>query len=163
MSGSRRTGRIAAISACVGLLWMLSACSAFVPKLQSPTLSLVSLKMMSGDIFSQKFRVRIKVENPNDRELPIKSIEYELFMQGDSFAKGNSAAPFVVPSRGEMEFDLTMETNFISSFGRLFSKFDGTGNTQVQYDLLGAIRLDKSFVGKVPFSQTGVIDLRSLR
>ncbi len=163
MSGVKRIGRITAISACAALLWMLCACSAFVPKLQSPTLSLVTVKMMSGDVFSQKFRVRIKVENPNDRALPIKSIQYELFMQGDSFAKGESAAPFVVPSKGEMEFDLTMETNFISSFGRLLSKFDGTSNTQVQYDLLGAISLDKTFAPKIPFSQTGMIDLRSLR
>lgn len=163
MIAVRQTGRTAACSALVAALLMLCACSVFAPKLQSPTLTLVSVKMMSGDVFSQKFRVRVKVENPNDRDLPIRSIEYELFMQGDSFAKGESAAPFIVPSRGETEFDLTMQTNFVSSLGRLLSRFDGTSNTQVQYDLAGAIRLDKSLVRRIPFSQTGMIDLRSLR
>ncbi len=80
--------------------------------------------MVSADVFSQQFRIRLHVQNPNDRALPVKGIEYELFLQGDSFAEGTSAAPFVVPALGEIEFDLTVSTNFVASVGRLLSKMD---------------------------------------
>jgi hypothetical protein len=71
---------------------LLTAC--VTNKLQAPHLSLVSASMLSADVFAQQFRVRVHVDNPNARELPIKSIDYKLFLEGDSFAEGASQAPY---------------------------------------------------------------------
>ncbi len=57
---------------------------------------------------------RVNVENPNDRELPIKGIDYKLFLEGDSFAEGVSNKPFTVPAQGDTDFDMTVRTNFVS-------------------------------------------------
>jgi len=134
-------------------------CTGIKPDLKTPELSVVSVGMVSGDIFSQQFRVRLRVQNPNDRELPVKAIDYHLFLQGDSFAEGVSDAPFVVPAVGETEFDMLVRTNFVSSIGRLLSRLETTGSRQIQYEMSGKVFIDLPFVGGIPFSDTGIVDL----
>ncbi len=162
MSGALQCRQWRGLAAAI-LLATLCACSAFAPKVQAPQLAITGVAMTSGDIFSQQFRVRLRVENPNDRELPVKAIDYKLFLQGDSFAEGTSTAPFNVPAHGETEFDITMRTNFVSSIGRLLSRFDGTSDNKVQYAITGSVRLEGGWVRKIPFTQSGVVDLKTVK
>jgi len=137
----------------------LSACSAFAPKLEAPRIMLVSADMMSADMFNQQFRVRVHVENPNARALPIKQIDYELFLEGDSFSEGASAAPFTVPANDELEFDLVVKTNFVSGVGRLLSRLNDGRNT-IRYDFIGKLDVDISMVPAMPFQAGGTIEFR---
>jgi len=129
------------------------------PKFETPRLTLLSAGMVSADVFAQQFRVRLKVENPNARDLPIKAIDYQLFLEGDSFAEGMSAAPFLVPANGEKEFDLMMQTNFVSSIGRLLSRLNGVSRSEVQYTLTGKVILDMPFSPALKFAESGAVDL----
>jgi LEA14-like dessication related protein len=147
--------RIASIL-CVALL---GACTGMSSKVQAPRLTIVSANMTSADIFTQQFRVRVHAENPNDSALPIKSIDYKLFLEGDSFAEGVSEAPFVVPAKGEKEFDLTMRTNFVSSIGRLLSRLNGTSSNVIQYAFAGTVVVDMRFSPKLKFAESGTVDL----
>ena len=139
----------------------LSGCSAMGPKLEVPQLTLVSVAMTSADIFNQQFLVRLNVENPNDRELPIKGIDYKLFLEGDSFAEGVSEKPFTVPAQGDIDFDMTVRTNFVSGAGRLLSRLNG--RDQVSYVVEGKVLTDISMLGKIPFQETGTVNLKVLR
>jgi len=142
-------------------LCALAGCSAFAPKIETPRLSLVSVGMMSADIFNQQFRVRMHVQNPNDRDIPVNGLDYELFLEGDSFAEGVSNQPFVIPALGETEFDLTVRTNFVSSIGRLVSRLNG--RTQVNYVLEGKVLTDIGMFSKIPFKETGSVDLSTMK
>jgi len=137
----------------------LGACSAFAPKLETPTVMLVSAEMLSGDMFSQQFRVRVRVENPNDRALPIKKIDYELYLEGDSFSEGVSAAPFTVPAKDASEFDLIVKTNFVSSIGRLLSRLNDS-RSAIRYDFIGKLDVDISMLPAMPFKGGGTVELR---
>lgn len=148
------TMRAAAFAA---LFVTLGACSSLAPKLQTPRLTVVNVAMTSGDIFSQSFLVHLNVQNPNDRELPIKGIDYKLFLQGDSFAEGVTTAPFVVPALGEKEFDLTVRTNFVSSLGRLLTRLNG--KRTVDYVIEGKVMLESGMIRKIPFRESGSVDL----
>ena len=117
--------------------------------------------MTSGDIFSQQFLVRLNVQNPNDRDLPVRGIDYKLFLEGDSFAEGVSNQPFVVPAMGETEFDMTVRTNFVSSIGRLLTRLNG--REQVRYVVEGKVLTDLGFLRKIPFQESGTVDLAKLR
>jgi LEA14-like dessication related protein len=119
--------------------------------------------MVSADIFSQQFRVRMRVQNPNDRAIPVKGIDYELFLQGDSFAEGVASEPFVVPALGENEFDLMVRTNFVSSIGRLLSRMNGREGNMVDYTITGKVVVDLPFVRNIPFRDSGTVDLSTLR
>jgi LEA14-like dessication related protein len=139
-----------------GLL-ALQSCSLFGPKLSVPRMQLVSIGMVSADLFSQQFLVRVNVKNPNDRELPIKGIDYKLFLQGDSFAEGATNAPFVIPALGESEFDMPVRTNFVSSVGRLMSRLNG--KSKVEYVIEGTVFTKLGMFSKIPFQDSGEVDL----
>jgi LEA14-like dessication related protein len=136
---------------------VLSGCATV--NFESPKLSVVSVGMVSADVFSQQFRIRLHVSNPNDRDLPIKGIEYKLFLQGDSFAEGLSNQPFLVPALGEAEFDTVVRTNFMSSIGRMLSKLNSSDDGKVQYAFVGTVLLSKGVLRKIPFSEQGMVDL----
>ena len=147
--------------AALAVLLMFAGCSSLAPKLEAPRLTIVRVAMTSGDIFSQNFLVQLNVQNPNDRELPIKGIDYKLFLQGDSFAEGVSARPFVVPALGETDFDLTVRTNFVSSVGRLLSRLNG--KKTVEYIIEGKVLLQSGLVRNIPFQESGTVDLSTIR
>ena len=143
------------------MIAMLSGCAALAPRLEGPELKVVGAAMTSGDIFSQTFLVRLHVRNPNDRELPVRGIEYELFLEGDSFAEGTTPRAFVVPANGETEFDVTVRTNFASSIARLLTRLQG--KSQVRYEIQGRVLTDIAMLKKIPFHETGVVDLATMR
>ena len=147
--------------AVIVLLAILTGCSALAPKLEAPRLTLVSAAMTSGDIFSQTFRLRMHVQNPNDRELPVRGIDYQLFLEGDSFAEGISDRPFVVPPLGETEFDLIVRTNFVSSIGRLLSRLHG--KDEVEYVIEGKVLTDIGMFKKIPFQESGTVNLTTMK
>ncbi|HEY0943172.1 MAG TPA: LEA type 2 family protein [Steroidobacter sp.] len=143
------------------LLVSVSSCSALRPELQAPRLALVSVAMTSADIFNQQFLVRINIENPNDRDLPITGLDYKLFLEGDGFAEGLLNKPFTVPANGETDFDMTVRTNFVSGVGRLLSRLNG--RTQVNYAVEGKLLTDIRFLKKIPFQETGSVNIAVLK
>ena len=144
---------------CVFML-ALAGCS-LTPKLEAPRLTLMGVSMTSADIFNQQFIVRMHVQNPNDRDIPVNGIDYKLFLEGDSFADGVSNKPFVIPALGETEFDLPVRTNFVSSLGRLVSRLQG--RKQVNYTLEGNVLTKVGVFNKIPFRESGSVDLTTLK
>jgi len=147
---------VRALSIMVVLLG-LAGCSLFVPKLEAPRLSVVGVELQKGALWQQKLKVRMHVDNPNDRTLPIKGIAYSLDVNGQEFAHGESAASFVVPALGEAEFDMNMTANMAGTIISLLSH--GT-DAAVQYHLAGRISLAHGLLRSVPFDQDGSFKLQ---
>jgi LEA14-like dessication related protein len=150
---SKTCARLLAVIAIL----IVAGCSSLGPKIETPRLTIVRVAMTSADIFNQQFLVRLHVQNPNDRDLPVRGIDYKLFLQGDSFAEGVSSKPFVVPALGETEFDMTVRTNFVSGVGRLLTRLNG--RNQVDYILEGKVLTDLGMVKKIPFQESGTVNL----
>jgi LEA14-like dessication related protein len=151
-----------ALRACLGnaltiALLALSGCALFVPKLQAPHLSVVGIELQKGSLWQQKLRVRMHVDNPNDRVLPIKGIIYTLDVNGQEFAHGESAASFVVPPLGEAEFDMNMTANMA---GTIVSLLTHGSDANVEYHLAGKISLSHGWLRSVPFDQRGTFKLQ---
>ena len=145
----------------IAVVACLASCSSLAPKLETPRLTIVNAGMTSGDIFSQNFLVHLNVQNPNDRELAIKAIEYKLFLQGDFFAEGTSNRPFTIPAKDETEFDMTVRTNFVSGIGRLLTRLNG--KTRVEYVFDGKVLLASGMIRTIPFQESGTVDLATKR
>jgi LEA14-like dessication related protein len=157
-----RTRRVHAARGLVLLLAVLAVlpgCSSLGSKLESPELSLVGIQMLSTDMFAQKFKVRVLVKNPNELEIPVRGIDYTIILMGDSFAEGVSNDRFLLPAKGEAEFDMVITTNFVSSFGRLLSRVGGGKLQNLQYEIAGEVLVDKGMIRKIPFSHHGTVDI----
>lgn len=135
----------------------LSGCSLFVPKLQAPRLSVVDLQLQKGQLWQQKLKVRMHVENPNDRVLPIKGITYTLDVNGQEFAHGESAASFVVPALGDAEFDMNMTANMA---GTIISLLQHGTDSSIEYQLRGKVSLSEGLLRSIPFDQHGTFKLQ---
>lgn len=145
-----------AFAAC---LLLLAGCASIPRNLETPRVELLGIQTMSADMFAQKFKVRVKVANPNDLALPVRGLDYQIFLMGDSFAEGVSSDRFELPARGEAEFDMVVTTNFVSSLGRLVSRVGSNRLDNLDYEIAGQLLLDKGLVRKIPFSRTGKVDL----
>jgi LEA14-like dessication related protein len=129
----------------------LSGCSLFVPKLEKPTLSVVSVQMLKSDLWHQELKLRMRVQNPNDRALPVKGLTYELDVDDQELAHGMSGDSFVVPPRGEAEFDMSVSANMASVLVKVLSQ----GSNQVDYRLTGKIALSAGLFRSIPFDEHG--------
>lgn len=152
VSSFLRAGFLVLAAAC------LAGCASLGSKLVSPTVSVLNVQMLSTDMFAQKFKVRVKVENPNDIQLKVNGIEFEILLMGDGFAEGNSSDQFLLPAKGEAEFDMAVSTNFVSSLGRLISRKGGGRLENVDYEIVGTLYIEKGFAKKVPFNHKGTVD-----
>jgi LEA14-like dessication related protein len=136
-------------TACAALL--LTGCSLFVPKFEKPALSVVSVQMLKSDLWHQELKVRIQVQNPNDRALPVKGISYELEVDGQELAHGMSGDSFLVPAHGEAEFDMSVSANMASVLVKVLSQ----GGNQVDYRMTGKIALSAGLLRSIPFDERG--------
>lgn len=146
-----------AVSAlAVGLL--IGACV----HLQAPNVNLVAVELADVQLEEQYFEVRLHVENPNDRPLPIKSISCTLKIQGVEVGEGKSTEPFTVPANGETEFDALITTNVIKSVPSLLPKLLSSvlqRGEMPDYQVSGWINPDISLVPPIPFSHSGKITI----
>jgi LEA14-like dessication related protein len=129
----------------------LSGCSLFVPKLEKPNLSVVSVQMLKSDLWHQELKLRMRVQNPNDRALPIKGLSYELDVDDQELAHGMSGDSFVVPALGEAEFDMSVSANMASVLIKVLSQ----GGNQVDYRIRGKIALSTGWLRSIPFDEHG--------
>jgi LEA14-like dessication related protein len=129
----------------------LSGCSLFVPKLERPTLSVVRVQLLKSDLWHQELRVRMRVQNPNDRVLPVKGIVYQLDVEGQELAHGESGDSFVVPALGEAEFDMSVSANMANMLIKLLNK----GGNEVEYRIYGKISLSAGLLRSIKFNDHG--------
>jgi LEA14-like dessication related protein len=153
--GTPDTKRWRVAWALASLLW-IGGCA--TTSLEPPHLSVVSVKMQSADLFSQKLLVRMRVVNPNPRELPVKGISYRIEVGESELANGASNAPFVVPAMGEAEFDVLVNANLASTLLKIYR--GGSAPKQLDYRLVGKVALASGFVRNIPFDERGSVDLK---
>ena len=144
-----------ALLALICLPWFTGC--AVLPKFESPKLTVVSVKLQGGDFFSQRLMVRMRVFNPNARDLPIKGIAYRMELNGAALGDGSTAAPFTVPSMGEVEFDMQITANLAGALGNLLAKRNSSDS--YEYRLVGDVNLASGFLRRIPFDQRGHIKL----
>lgn len=143
-------------SLLLALLALVSACSTL--QLEAPQMDIVDVKFLGGDFNAQKLRVRLRVTNPNDRELPVKGITYKMQVDGKDFASGESESAFVVPALGSTEFDVSMNANMANALLGLLSGKRKSG--EVPYKLTGKVSLASGALRSIPFSKDGSVKLR---
>lgn len=137
------------------MLALLAAC--VVPRLQEPHLDVVDVELVRGDLLRQELRVRMRVQNPNDRALPVRGISYEVELAGEPFAHGQSERDFVVPANGETEFDVSVSANAAAVLLRLLG---GGRRDTVDYRITGKVTLSSGMLRNLPFEEKGEIRLR---
>jgi LEA14-like dessication related protein len=143
----------------LALVFIVGACSLLTPKYNRPNISVISIQMRSGNLLQQNFAVKLDIQNPNDRSLPVSGVSVALSVSGEQVATGLSDRAIVVPAFGESEFDLTVTANMALALLKLANKMDQHADT-IDYDLTGTASIDLPFLRNLPFHQSGSLSLK---
>jgi LEA14-like dessication related protein len=148
----RSVGRVRMLA----LVLLLAGCA--WTHLQTPRLSVVDVQVQGGNLWSQRLRVRMHVDNPNDRALPVRALEYTIEVEGQTFATGASSNAFVVPALGATDFDMDVTTNLAGTALQLLTR--GSAANSVGYRLTGKLTLSEGLLRSIPFDQRGNFSLQ---
>ncbi len=147
--------------ACIAAALLSISCSALAPRLEPPNLSVVNVELMEGSLWEQSLRVRMRVQNPNDRTLPVRGLTYALEVAGEELAQGVSDRSFVVPALGETEFDMTVRTNMALALLKLADSQGGSRAADgIEYRLHGKVSLSEGVLRSIPFHHSGTFQLQ---
>lgn len=143
-------------------LLALAGCASLAPRLEAPNLSIVSVELVKGELFEQRLRARMRVQNPNDRELAVKGITYTIELGGEELGRGLSGSSFTVPRLGEAEFDMIVTANLAGALLKLAGRAEKQGRVPgaLDYRILGKVQLASGLVRTVPFEEKGTLKLR---
>jgi len=139
------------------LVVALSGCALFVPKLETPRLAIVDVEVHKANLIEQQLRVRLRVENPNDRSLPVEGLSLTVYLGGQEFATGVSDTSFVVPALGTAEFNMDVTAN---AAGAIFTVLSMPRGRAIDYHMKGKVQLTHGWLRSIPFEQSGTFTLR---
>jgi LEA14-like dessication related protein len=86
------------------------------PHLQEPVFTITSIAVLRAELINTRFKVRLRVDNPNTVPLELSSFSYELYGGGRFWADGKETASkedvMRIPPEGFAEKDLVLMMNF---------------------------------------------------
>lgn len=138
----------------VQLFW-ISGCATLPAGTEPPYLSLVSIEPVEVTPLEQKYRFRVRVQNPNDHDLDISGMSYVLEVNGHSFLKGVSDEAVTIPRFGESIIELS-GVSTLFGFVRQIQALQKQETPNLRYKLSGKLSLSGGF-GWLPFSFEGTV------
>ncbi len=139
------------------VITLLTGCANLPLQTISPEVSLADFKLSKLGLLEQTYLLRLHLKNPNPFSLPINSVDYQLHINDQEFAKGVSNQAVTIPASGEEFLDIKVASNFM----RLFEKWGDWKNLIGQpfkYRLEGNLGVIDGGP-KLPFEYKGDISL----
>jgi len=128
--------------------------------MEPPTLKLVGIRVIDLKPERQTFAVKLLVGNPNMFDIPLRSLDCHLEINGQPFAQGTRDQPVTLPGGGEQ----VVELRAVTSMNELLQQIQtmvAEGDTSASYRIHGDVRVGDGTV-PMPFDQRGELDLREL-
>lgn len=138
----------------------LAGCAALPTNLETPEVSFVGLRAVEATVFEQRLEVRMKVNNPNDIELPVNGLDVDIELADEPFAHGVSAREFVVPARGEAEFDMLVTANAATALLKIAGADHNTDS--IEYKVKGKLSTKIGLLRTIPFDESGKLPIADL-
>jgi LEA14-like dessication related protein len=143
-------------------LW-LSGCAMFGlgRSYEKPDISLANVEMLKANLWEQTFQLGLRVDNPNDRSLPIRGMHYEIYLNEARLATGVSDAHFTVPAYGSEYFELNVRSNLWRHIRDVVKMIED--QQPVSYRIEGHIRTGLFLSPTVTLHEKGMLDPVNLR
>ena len=109
------------------------------PGLREPRFNITSIAILKAELINTRFRVGMRIDNPNPFPLELSGFIYELYGNGRLWADGTERKALVVDSNSSLQSDLFLIMNFINMERSLLNQiinlvdvnYRFTGKTQV--------------------------------
>ncbi len=125
-------------------------------RLQPPSVTLVSMNVLEASLFEQRFTFKLRIQNPNDRDIPVTGMSFEVHLNDQPFAKGVSNKPVNLPRLGEAVVEVTAVSD-LSGIIRQISELGKSNLSSLSYRIKG--RLVIASFPDLSFENSGMIDM----
>lgn len=135
----------------------LAGCAWVPGRVETPSIHIADIKLLNATLFEQQYVLSLRVQNPNDFDLPIEGLSYEIELNDKPFAKGASSRAVNVPRFGSALIEvegISTITDLLRQYKQL-TKGEPTG---LRYRLRGKLTLQGG-PGRIPFDYQGEIGL----
>ena len=128
---------------------LLVGCSSVQP----PSVTLSSLRMQESTLSEQRFLTTLRIQNPNEFDLAVEGLSFDLVVNDQPFAKGVGKSDTVIPAFGSGVVQAEAITT-LSGFIRQFQTLTRGGGPKLSYHLTGKLKVrDRTL--SVPFEMRG--------
>jgi LEA14-like dessication related protein len=91
-----------------------AAATASFPRIREPEFTITAIAIMQAELINTRFRVSLRIDNPNFFPVDLSSFGYELYGAGRFWADGKEEDILHIPARGSAETRLFLIMNFIN-------------------------------------------------
>ncbi|NLR75626.1 LEA type 2 family protein [Leeia aquatica] len=120
---------------CVALLW-LAGCASVPKNLNPPKVSLADIEFGDFGLLEQKMVLTLRLQNPNNIDIPLDGLTTQLEVNGQALAQGSSRERVTLPRLGEATVRLNVTSNLSGLIKQLRLLRSGQGQ-QLPYLLRG--------------------------
>jgi LEA14-like dessication related protein len=137
---------------------LAAGCSGLPIGLEAPRVSLADIGVGGGGLLEQRFVLRLRVQNPNDRDIPLDGLSFTVELNGEEFAHGVSNRPVVLQRLSDTLVDVEGVSNLAAVVTQLqHFKAGPDGREALNYRIHG--KLASGLMGSIPFDRQGEIAL----
>lgn len=138
---------------------LMASCSTMPPEFEAPRVHISDMTAKEMAIFEQRFDVKLRIQNPNNTDLSINGLKFDIELNEREFANGMSGQRLIVPRFGSEVVDVEVFTT-LGSFLRQIQTLNSGAPQKVRYRLKGSVFVDAPGTFKAPFDESGDIDLK---
>ena len=138
-------------------LAVMVACSTLPRDFETPKFSVANIAPKDMSVFEQRFDVQLRIQNPNNFDLDINGIRFDIDLNDKEFGNGMSGQKVNVPRFGSE----VVTAEVITGLGSFLRQAQGmsSGVTKVRYRLKGKAFAEMPGSFTIPFDESGEVDL----
>jgi hypothetical protein len=152
---SRLLSRIPRLLISALLLATLAACANLAPR-DPLKIDLAGLEPLPGQGLEMRFKVKLRVQNPNDTSIDFQGVALELDINGQPLASGVSDQRGKVAGFGETLIEVPVTISAFSALRQTWGLAGYQPGQGVPYVIRG--KLGGSMLGSARFSDSGVLE-----
>src|SRR5215470_15800235 len=128
----------------------LAGCATTTTKMEPLDVTLSDIAPAQMGILEQQFQVKLRVQNPNNFDIPLEGVACQIELNDKSFAKGVGKQSVTVPKFGDTVLDVTAISSLADVLGQVSQLTQG-GPDKVRYRVKG--KLYSTDGTTIPFDQ----------
>lgn len=143
--------------AFAGMLAVLAVVGcAQIGETRSPQVHVVDIRLLQSGLLEQRFRVDLRIGNPNDFDLPLDGLTFELDLNGRHFAEGFTNQSVTVPRLGQARVSVDVSTTLIDMMEQALILGE---RAELSYRIEGVVYLRGLARRQMPYERGGRLRL----
>lgn len=141
------------------LVLAMTGCRGFLVEPEPPEVRLSSLALEELGLFEQRYRVGLRLTNPNDYALRVSEMRFDLDVDGHAVADGITMDGINLQALGEGDVEVIVRSS-TTAVAALLQQWSGGARDGLDYRVSGSLRLAGWGI-RVPFERSGRVQFRS--